>query len=267
MEVKMKAYNEKLDSLFTQWRKALGERREVPDESGALHFTRDGLVRKPTSIGLDVDALWDLDDIRVMFLIKDQPSAWDDDLRDWLCADNENARANCELRPRFIRNIANIFYGLHHGGVPYSKVRDRYESVRECFLKHPFALVECKKEPGGTTLADSVLRENLALSGDFLLREMDILVPLDPPKGTRQMIVCTSPVIYGFVLGRYPEGSLESFGEGHNSIRYFQDGDTLIFCSYHPSAYGKSYETVYEGVMDHYRAFLMKYGDRANMDM
>lgn len=35
--------------------------------------------------------------------------------------------------------------------------------------------------------------------------------------------------------------------------------ETLIFCSYHPSVFGKKKDFFYEGVMDHYRAFIQRY--------
>lgn len=49
---------------------------------------------------------------------------------------------------------------------------------------------------------------------------------------------------------------LTSIGKDYNSIRLHKPTGVLIFCSYHPSAYTKSVEEIYDSVMYHYRAFL-----------
>ncbi len=127
-----------------------------------------------------------------------------------------------------------------------SRSKKHHEDVKTFFNTQPFALVECKKDPGGPICNPSVLKCHLKTYGNFLMEEIRILNP--------NMIVCTSDIIYKFVLEMYPEKELVSI-ENHNSIRFHPNTKTLIFCSYHPSS-RKSPEMVYDGVMAHYRAFL-----------
>ena len=62
--------------------------------------------------------------------------------------------------------------------------------------------------------------------------------------------------IYDFVIKMYPHDELVSIGKEHNSVRFHTPTGTLIFCSYHPSAFIKTSSDIYDGVMYHYRAFL-----------
>ena len=68
---------------------------------------------KPDS-SIDVEEDWDKEKIRVMFLLKEQPSNYTNDDRKWLKympEDKEHNKKqkekNRNLRSRFIRNVAN----------------------------------------------------------------------------------------------------------------------------------------------------------------
>lgn len=77
----------------------------------------------------------------------------------------------------------------------------------------------------------------------MLREEIELLDP--------NIIVCTNPHIYNFVQNMY--GNEFERIEGHNSIRVDLKHKKVILCSYHPSAWNVN---VYEGVMDHFRAYL-----------
>ena len=247
-------YNSKLDRLFKKW----SEESEKNNDGTA--FTEDGILEKNEPV--DVEDLWYNSRKRILFLLKDQPTECSDDVRWWLKdreKDRENNRKqkekNRELKPRFIQNIANLFWGLYTIDNPndcdYSKAYKSFEDVKRCFNTIPFALVESKKQGGGTSIADKELKKYLKRYKTFLRDELDILSP--------NMIVCTHDSIYDFVIDyykeKYPDSPLRTL-EGHNSIRIHLESKTLIFKSYHPSATSLSYAAVYMGVMDHYRAFL-----------
>ena len=156
------------------------------------------------------------------------------------------------LKPRFFRNIAYLLWGLskadHDNPWWYDEVTKHFDEVKEFFNTQPFAIVECKKQPGGGMLKDEDLKQHLCDFRDLLQKEIEILSPT--------MIVCTNQHIYDFVIKLYPHDELLCIGKEHNSIRFHAPTGTLIFCSYHPSSLTKSPNDIYEGVMDHYRAFL-----------
>lgn len=247
-------YNDHLNNLFNQWIERSENNNEPRTPDGKeIVFTRDGLVEKNDS-SINVQDDWDKSDKRIMFLLKDQPTEWCDDLRLWLKdlddADEktrERKANNRNIKSRFLHNIANLFYGLNNA----SKSNDcrlkslKVEAVKELFNTKPFALVECKKQGGTTSISNNQLKLYLERYGDLLWEEIQILKP--------NMLVCTNANIYAFILEKFGNDNLKTI-EGHNSIRIAPDG-TLILCSFHPSI-RKGYEYFYESVMDHYRACL-----------
>lgn len=244
------SYHSQLDNLFCEW-KAESLKYDEPRENypnGKIIFTEDGLIEKSEEFKIDIEKEWRKSDKRIMFLLKDQPSDWCDDARLWL----KKSPENCQLKSRFLRNIANIFWGLYYADREHlctsAEMQKSFEEIKACFNTKPFAFVECKKQGGATSISNSTLKKYISRYKDFLIKEMDILQP--------NIIVCTSSVIYEFVCNNYfKTEDLIKIDEIHNSIRLHNKRGTLIFCSYHPSA-RKSREIIYEGVMEHYRAFL-----------
>ena len=254
-----KSIEKELENLFIEWR----SRMKAKDS--ASHFTRDGLMYNSNSHEHN-EGIWFSSPKRVLFLLKDQnqigegEEKWDEDIREWLVNTVNDTteqklskkEANRNLDSRFIRNIAYILWGLSKADNDnpwwYDEVTKHIDEVKDFFNTQPFAIVECKKQPGRGMLKDEELKRHLCEFGDLLQKEIEILSPT--------MIVCTSQHIYDFVIKMYPHDEPICIGEEHNSIRFHAPTGTLIFSSYHPSAFTKSPSDIYEGVMYHYRAFL-----------
>lgn len=235
--------DEKLENLFDEWKDRM-------KKNGDMNFTKDGILRKNGIPDTKVIETWMASSKRIMFLLKDQNQEggkWDEDIRDWLTV-NENAS---NLGSIFLKNIAYILWGLSKADENndwwYNEVTMHFDEVKEYFNTQPFALVECKKQPGDGQLNDDVLKQHLSDYGDLLKQEIDILNP--------NIIVCTNQHIYDFILKKYLKEELECI-DGYNSIRFHPLTGTIVLCSYHPSAWNVD---VYEGVMWHYRAFLKKH--------
>lgn len=247
-------YNSHLESIFARWIARSQQNGEPCEQSsGHVVFTKDGLMEKNDK-DINVSESWRNAKRRIMFLVKDQPTGECDDSRLWLkniegekVENRKNKEANRNLKPRFIHNFANLFWSLWNATLDNlcssEQLRTSFEQVKECFNTHPFAYIECKKQGGNTSISDITLLHYLNKYGDLLREEIELLDP--------NMIVCTSPHIYAFVQQMYG-GNFEQI-EGHNSIRIDTKHQKLIFCSYHPSAWNVN---VYEGVMDHFRAYL-----------
>lgn len=235
--------DEKLENLFDEWKDRM-------KKNGDMNFTKDGILRKKGISDTKVIETWMASSKRILFLLKDQNQEggkWDEDIRDWLTI-NENTS---NLGSTFLKNIAYILWGLSKADENndwwYNEVTMHFDEVKEYFNTQPFALVECKKQPGDGQLNDDVLKQHLSDYGDLLKQEIDILNP--------NIIVCTNQHIYDFILKKYPKEELECI-DGYNSIRFHPLTGTIVLCSYHPSAWNVD---VYEGVMWHYRAFLKKH--------
>ena len=149
-----------------------------------------------------------------------------------------------------------MFYGIYRSRVGNVVSFDslNHEEVKSTFLTKPFAFVECKKHGGTTSISNAKLKYYLNHKDYKPLLEEEIRI-LNP-----NVIVCTNKHIYSFVINLF--GGEKAFLKvpGKNSIRVRPEKEgvskMIIFCSYHPSAIGKDYITIFEGVMDHYRAFL-----------
>lgn len=235
--------DEKLENLFDEWKDRM-------KKNGDMNFTKDGILRKKGIPDTKAIETWMASSKRILFLLKDQNQEggkWDEDIRDWLTI-NENTS---NLGSTFLKNIAYILWGLSKADENndwwYNEVTMHFDEVKEYFNTQPFALVECKKQPGDGQLNDDVLKQHLSDYGDLLKQEIDILNP--------NIIVCTNQHIYDFILKKYPKEELECI-DGYNSIRFHPLTGTIVLCSYHPSAWNVD---VYEGVMWHYRAFLKKH--------
>ncbi len=232
----METINSKLDALFSKWKlesEKYDEKRQSTD--GRITFTEDGLMEKAADRKIDVEKEWNVSKKKIMFLLKDQPSDWCNDARRWLI-EGKNCEDNRQLKTPFLRNIANIFWGLYNADrenlCTFEQMKAASEEIKECFNTKPLAFVECKKQGGKGNIEDRVLREYLHRYGEFLKEEIDILNP--------NMIVCTSPVIYKFVCDNcFPTQELIKIDAKHNSVRFHPKSGKLIFCSYHPSPRGR----------------------------
>lgn len=246
----------RLEKLFVEWY----SRMKAKDST--FHFTKDGLIYNSVIPYEEMENVWRSSRKRIIFLLKDQhqeaDDKWNEDIRNWLkdsMDETDESRkikeANRNLSSPFMRNLAYILWGLskadNNNPWWYEEVTKHFDEVKDFFNTQPFAIVECKKQPGDGRLDDKILKQNLFEYGDLLHREIEILAPT--------MIVCTSQYIYDFVLGMYAQEELICI-ENHNSIRFHVPTGILIFCSYHPSAFRKNKNEIYEGVMYHYRAFL-----------
>lgn len=266
-------YASKLDLLFMEWHQRMKANGDVYyDEKEELAFTKDGIVYKNGEENEQTEQNWTNSSKRILFLLKDQhqkreegKSFWSEDIRYWIKdveTDKDSAtkqkHKNRELGNKFFKHLAFIFWGLSKANLQneweYDEVVKHEDEVKEFFNTQPFALVECKKLPGEGSLEDTILIHHLNKYGDLLIREIELLKP--------NMIVCTSPHIYNFIINAYqklhPQDGLKRIDEKeHNSIRFHPKTNTIIFCSYHPSSFGKyGGKTNYDGVMNHYRAFL-----------
>lgn len=242
-------YNDQLNELFDNWKiesAKNNEPREKTEEAKVI-FTEDGIMEKSDDLKINVEEAWHNSEKRIMFILKDQPSEWCNDARLWLkIKDNQN------LKPRFIRNLANIFWGLYNADknnlCSYNDLKNSTDSVRLCFNTQPFAFIESKKQGGMTYISNTTLISYLKKYKEFLIKEIKILNP--------NIIVCTSHIIYRFVCEIFNKEELQAIESvNQNCFRIHKPSNTIIIKSFHPSA-RKSEKDIYESVMANYRKFI-----------
>ena len=127
----------------------------------------------------------------------------------------------------------------------FKKTNKHHNEVKDFFNSQPFALIECKKEPGVSYLNNRILRHHLNTYGDLLKREIDILHP--------NIIVCCggSSEIFKFITKTYyKDKDPISYGAEYvcedgtdlgfkTQLCYYPDDNVVVIDSYHPTARGK----------------------------
>ena len=140
--------------------------------------------------------------------------------------------------------------------------------VKDLFNTIPFALVECKKLPGGPKLYDNILLGHLDEYGDFLTQEIETLNP--------NIIVCSGNRIFEFVVKYFSQSNeiekLPNIYGGEYEIDgkkvpnfttclwYDQEKNIVVINSFHPSDRVENW-MYFEKVMSPFRAFIREHSD------
>ena len=233
-----KSINALLDSLFEYWKK------KSIFENDSDYFVKDGIMND--------ESKWASKEKRIAFLVKEQNQKdgnWDDDTRNWM---KEESMQKQKL-PLFFHKIANLFYGLSNSSdEEYAQwwsgeIEQHADDVKAFFNTEPFALIECKKQPGGAESDDKVLSDYLNKYKFLLQEELEIIDP--------NIIVCMGGPIFGFVKNMYGVTEENRVAENNKNVYYVPEIKKVIVHAGHPSSRG-SYDDHYEGAMYWYRDFL-----------
>ena len=249
-----KTFLENLDALHKEW-------------DDGTPYTRDGVLYHNGETEEQTIQKWLASDMRIAFLLKEHNSSDSDDLRYWLKdmpTDNDQAtnrkrrNRNLELHPdrgnkQIFITIAYILWGLLNNARPYKEAN--IEDVKGLLNTHPFAMVECKKAPGGARCNEDELERHILTRGNLLEQELRILKP--------NIIVCMAKggEIYTNVKHIMFPNSAELIESGREWC-YGKTTGELMLNSYHPSyplrtpVNEKDNEDKYEYCMHNYRAFL-----------
>ena len=259
MEKKHIKYNDLLDQLFDQWEREYSNAEKE-------RFCRDGLLYK-SDYSININALWEESSIRILFLLKDNPDGAQD-VRNWLI-DKQRGDENRLLKNTFIKNIAYVFFGLIkvNEGVRlgYSDVKKKESEVLETWNRKPFALMECKKNAGGSEVSLQEMRKAFNDYKVYLSKEIDILKPT--------VIICCDgeDSQYDFITKEYFVG--ENYEEKKYyhpeykeklecCLRLYRD-KVFVIKSYHPSYRGDA-SRIYERVISPFGALMEELKKRNN---
>ena len=250
--------------LFDEWyHKTAQIGKDITDGFGHYGLVCDGIMRKRNISDEKLENDWWEGPMRIAFLMKDQNQKGDvynTDARNWLLQKDKA----WELQNKTFHNIANILWGLIHATKDYpcfpAEMNTQFNEIKHCFQTRPFAYIECKKQGGGPKIDDNVLKNYMTDYKELLYKEFNILKP--------NVFVCTSGIIFDFVKqylqDKYALKADEEFtpvisnkdkSKYEQNILLHMPSKSIILLGYHPTV-RKSYETIYEGVMDHYRAFV-----------
>jgi hypothetical protein len=124
----------------------------------------------------------------------------------------------------------------------------------------PFALIECKKNAGGSTVSLQEMKNAFKDYGNFISKELDILKP--------NVLICCDgeDSQYDFVTKEYLSGSkFEEKKYYHPAykekleccIRYYENENIYVIKSYHPSYRGDA-SRIYERVISPFGGLFQK---------
>ena len=199
------------------------------------------------------EQLWNEVPLKIMFLMKDFTNDDMPDIRTETMRKNGIPSETYDpyKRDSFTKNILYWLYGLTHmketNLIPFSEIEDE----RVCFNyyeKYPLARINCKKNPGGSRLDNSVLKiyfgEPLY---SYMLREQIREFDAD-------IILCCggNSLIKDFVVNRCYDGDWD---KKNNWIYYNSKHCKLVIDSYHPS-YTRKKQWLYEELMKNYLEFV-----------
>lgn len=238
--------NAKLEEIFKEW---YGEM--YPDKPYFVEpFTKDGIMYNENIPANEIENKWNNSSRRVLFLLKDQNQKGGkdpEDIRDWLRVTdfdrdkekNKNSEQaiirkekNKNLQYPFIRKLAYLLWGLSkidkNNDWYDDEVNKHFDEVKQFFNTQPFALVECKKLPGGGKVKNSEVKWHIKNYGKHLKKEIKVIDP--------NIIVCMSGNDgHDFLINQLcVNGELETCS---NNVHIYRENgkETLIIFSYHPS--------------------------------
>ena len=154
-------------------------------------------------------------------------------------------------RDSFTKNILYWLYGLTHmkeaNMISFSEIEDE-KVCFDFYEKYPLARINCKKNPGGSKLDNSVLRLYFddPLYSDLLRQQI--------AKFDADIILCCggNSLIKDFVVNRCYDGE---WNEKNNWVYYNSSYRKLVIDSYHPS-YTRRKQWLYEELMKNFLEFV-----------
>lgn len=241
-----KSIEARLEEIFKEWYDEIRK-----NEGDDKKFTKDGIMFNENIPVNEIEDIWKKSSRRVLFLLKDQnqndEKKWSEDIRYWLRVteldrDKEHNKKseqtiirkekNKNLQYPFIRKLAYLLWGLSkidkNNNWYDDEVNKHFDEVKQFFNTQPFALVECKKLPGGGKVKNSEVKRHIKKYGEYLKNEIKVIDP--------NIIVCMSGNDgHHFLINQLcVNGELETCSK--NVHIYRENGkETLIIFSYHPS--------------------------------
>ena len=239
------------DELFQSWKQQF-------EKDGYSGFCGDGLVYRGENWEKEIDGkwyygkaegneeiLWEKAPKRILFLLKDTNSNPNCDSREF--RPGANGKIN-----RHYKNLAFWLFGLsafdETKDAPAFDTLDFWEDVFPIFDTKPYAIVNCKKESGSSSISNETLSEHINSYAHFIKEQILILDP--------DIIVCGggNSRIKNFVKENiYPE--LTMIDEW---IYYDKKNAKVVIDSCHPSFLKKSID-IYSQMMNAYKYFLEMY--------
>jgi hypothetical protein len=248
-------YNQKLDKLFATWESDSGT-------EGKKLFHCDGIMHKGESTRsksgywsrerANEDQLWHNAPRRILFLMKEPNGNPGEDIREW----NGIGRHGTKIGGNFFTNLSIWLYGLSSieldGKYPSFSKANEYRTWSTAFENLPLAIVNVKKESGGSTVSNDVLldyntKEN-GKNAKYLRKELEILKP--------RIIVCGggSGTILWIVKNLAYRGV--QFAKINPRIHFNEGRGLVLIDSYHPSAWTIESKEMYEEIMKSFKDFL-----------
>ena len=249
--------NAKINELFIRWEEQL-------NKDGFFGFCRDGLMFRGENwkeqgddgklydgkYSGNEETMWANVPKRILFLLKDSNKNPGYDNREFYPGVKGSLNTH-------YRNLAYWLFGLlafdETKDAPAFESLNLWDEVYSVFDTKPFAIVNCKKESGGSYVSNENLQEHINRYADFIKEEIAILNP--------DIIVCGggSSLIKKFVA----DNVYRNLEKINNWIYFDKFNNKVVIDSYHPSYWQISggSKTIYTKMMNAYKEFLEKHPD------
>ena len=218
--------NEKLDSLFSEWKQAM-------ERNGDKGFCYDGLIYRN---GRE-DALWNASKRRIVFLLKEQNYNDGEDVREWTGSIN-----GISPNGNFFHRLSAWLYGLSHvtpQGYPPLDEAFRNDVQMKALREYPYAYVNIKKQTGGARATDSEVYAHAERYATFLREQMNIL--------NANTVVCCGSIVFRAATELIYNNT--PIVEKNDWIYHLPQKNITLIHSFHPTA-SKSNDVMYGEMMD-----------------
>ena len=254
----MTRYKDREEALFARWMQAY---KEIDGINPEEDFAFDGLLYRGEFKLVDgcwerqtgnESELWDNAPYRLLVLTKDTTrNGGLDDMRIETGRANHTGGNVVSAGNNFYRNLALWSYALLNamqGGKieRYNNTPD-WDRLREYYESLPIARINCKKQIGESSIADSLLKSHIEKYAVFLKEQIAMY--------DANIILCCGGrgIIKEFVNSHYLPDLVKFSTAGW--IYYSPSTSKVVIDSYHPSAL-KSMESMYDEMMADLSEFL-----------
>lgn len=277
----MKDYHKLENELFARWeaksnRLEIEKNRSDKDNCKSTNVIPDGMMYRGEIIFQDNNdwdrkcgdeyIRWEKAPLRLIMLTKDNINDVDDkyswDKRLEIACNNKEDYEKCRTTyPKFYKNYIRWIYCMltpeikdeHWKVKTFDEADDFSKSMKYMIHEAPLVRINVKKQTGGTSIKDNVLRKYVNDYADEIVEQIKIY--------DANILFCCEP--HRIILKLIKEKILKDLEDvnGKDWMYYSPTKKVLVVHSYHPGLRHRTHESVYNDLKDAYEDFLQRYPD------
>ena len=264
----MKDYHKLENELFARW-EAKSKRLEIEkgrlgeDYCKSTDVIPDGMMYRGDFIFQDNNdwdrkcgdeyIRWEKAPLRLIMLTKDNIDEWDK--RHEIACNTQEQYDNCiPAYPKFYKNYIRWIYCMLTPEIKdglwtvktFDDADDFSKSMKYMINEAPLVRINVKKQTGGASIKDNVLREYVNDYADEIIEQISFY--------DANVLFSCEP--HGIILSLIRERLLPDLEKFQERLFYSSSQNVLVVNYYHPSGYAYAHKDLYEWLKAEYEDFL-----------